>query len=243
MAGEPLSPELKASALAMLADGNSTESVASLLGVPVAVVSGWTREPPAVAAPHPPAHATAGASRPSSAAAAGPGGLVRLRALGPLALWLAVCGYFLRETVPYAIDTFAGSPPIERLTRYEGRVQTWGDCHVLGRNVKKEELILAGDSGPATLAIPCVLPSGVLPDGRPHRARVLVADRRGTGTIVYDVQLDGRTLLAYADVKRDQDDGGSLLRGLVPIWLLLAGMTAMVAWTTWRRWPRGGAGS
>lgn len=210
----------KTAARAMLADGNSMASVADVFGVPVRVLEEWTRES---AGPSP---APVEAVDPAQAlrerrvvALATPVG--RMQALGPLALTLGMLGFFLWGTVPLMVDSAKGSPPIEQLHRSEGWVKTWRDCYSLGRNTQFEQVTLVGPRSTVTVTIPCVLPAGALSDGKVHRMTVLTALRRRLGTVVYGVELDGRTLVAYADVKQSQDDPWKGIGFVMPVLVAL----------------------
>jgi hypothetical protein len=193
------SPQAQASALAMIADGRSVESVAGLFGVSVDVLRQWMREPPSahaagVAAAHAPR------LRPAAGPVAGSGG--RLAGLGRIAIVVALIAYILWAMLPVILADFKGSPPIEQLERSEGWVKTWRDCHRAGRNLRREDVTLVGARSTITLALPCVLPPDALADGKTHRMTVLWAWQSRIGAVVYDVTLDGRTLQAYADTRR-----------------------------------------
>ena len=193
------SPRAKAGALAMIADGNSVESVAGLFGVSVDVLRQWMREPHgthaeavhAVEAPHRP---------PGPARVASAGG--RLAGLGRIAIVAILIVYIPWFMLPVILADFKGSPPIEQLRRSEGWVKTWRACHRVDRHVQREDVTLVGVRSTITLALPCVVAPDALADGKPHRMTVLWDWQSRIGTVVYDVTLDGRTLRAYADTRR-----------------------------------------
>ena len=129
------------------------------------------------------------------------------RALIGLVAAACMAGYFAWMVRPLALEVFEGSPPIEQLRRVDGQVRSWRGCHAVGRRSRGENVTLAGSGGDVRVEIPCVLPAGTLSDGRSHRMTVLLHDMPSMGSIAYDIDLDGRKLLAYADVKRDRDAG------------------------------------
>ena len=111
-------------------------------------------------------------------------------------------------------------------------MKTRRDCYSLGRNTQYEQATLVGKQATVTVTIPCVLPAGALSDGKVHRMTVLTAQKRRLGTIVYDVELDGRTLLAYSDQKRIQDDPWRVMAivAAVGVMLLIAVGVALQAY-------------
>ena len=187
-------PETRAGALAMIADGNSVESVASVFGVSADAVRQWMREPVAAQAEvvHP-----AAAAHPPRGVASVVGSDGRLEWLARFTFVAALTAVVLWFFVPVIADDFHGSPPIDQLHRTEGWVKTWRACYALPRNVTQEDVTLVGAHSTVTWSLPCVLPPGALADGQVHRMTVLSGWRRRIGTVVYEVTLDGRTLLAY----------------------------------------------
>jgi hypothetical protein len=152
------------------------------------------------------------------------------RPLAFVAASVAMLGYFLFMAWPLASDLFKGVPPIEQLRRVEGRLVGWRGCHPVGRHSSGEDVTLAGDAGRVSVAIPCVLAGNVPADGKPHRLTVLLQDTRSLGGLVYDIQLDGRTLLAYADERRDRvfAERGVMLAFAVLLVMLLGGVAVAV---------------
>ena len=136
-----------------------------------------------------------------------------------------MAGYFAWLVRPMAVEVFEGSPPIEQLRRVDGGVRSWRDCHTVGRRSKGENVTLAGANGDVPVEIPCVLPAGVLSDGKSHRMTVLLHDTPPMGSVAYDIDLDGRKLLAYADVKQGRDSGR---RFMMPAIGFLATVLAIV---------------
>ena len=96
-----------------------------------------------------------------------------------------------------------GSPPIEQLQRVEGAVVGWVHCTKYSKFSWKERVSLHSDSGTIDEMMPCVLPAGALSDGKVHRIEIL---KRADDGSIYNIGLDGKTLLAYEDVKRFADD-------------------------------------
>ncbi len=227
---EPTSDPRKA-ALGMLADGNSIASVADVFGLPPHVLEEWAREP---RAPSPPASGEAidatQTARQEHVAAPADDRRDRLHPLAGLAIAGTTLVFFLWSTVPIVVDSLHGTPPKDQLRRAAGWVRTWRDCYSLGRNTHYEQVTLVGDRSTVTVTIPCVLPAGSLSDGKVHRMTVLTGERRRLGTIVYDVELDGRTLVAYADEKQSMDDPWKGMVFAVPVLLMLLIAFAAAVW-------------
>ena len=102
-----------------------------------------------------------------------------------------------------------GSPPKDQLRRIEGTVVQWANCSHISKFSWIERVSLRSDTETINESIPCVLPVNVLSDGRPHRIEVLIRPDDGS---VYNITLDGQTLLAYATVKQAVDNPAPLIR-------------------------------
>ncbi len=124
------------------------------------------------------------------------------QALGAAAASVCLVGYFLFMVRPLVSDLFGGVPPIEQLRRIDGQVRNWRGCHPVGRRSSGEDVTLEGDAGRVSVPVPCVLPADMLADGKPHHMTVLLQDTKNLGSLVFDIELDGRKLLAYADERR-----------------------------------------
>lgn len=146
------------------------------------------------------------------------------RALIGLVAATCMVGYFVWQLRPMAIEAFDGSPPIGQMRRVDGRVKSWRDCHPVGRSAKGENVTLVGADGNVPVEIPCVLPAGVLSDGKSHRMTVLLHDMPPMGSVAYDIDLDGRKLLAYADVKRDRDSARRFMMPAIGFLLAVLGI-------------------
>jgi hypothetical protein len=219
---DPDRTRLQAAAMAMLADGNSVEAVADLCNVPVDVVAAWARRELAPAA------------APAEARPVRPWTPVHVRVWS---LSFAVCiammlyGVFLigKIVVSDAWNGRNGSPPIEQLERTEGVVQGWYDCRE-GRGGYPSRVTLQTAAGTRVMNLPCHLPVALF--GRtPHRMTVLRWQREDRA-VVYDVELDGAKLLAYADVRLREDDGHRLRIGLACL-LAWVAFFAFAAWMDW----------
>jgi hypothetical protein len=160
------------------------------------------------------------------------------QALSAVVVALGMLAYYLFMAGPLMADLFKGVPPIEQLRRVDGRLQSWRDCHRVGRRSEGEDVTLVGDAGSVSVAIPCVLHGKILADGKPHRMTVLLQDTKSVGSLAYDIELDGRKLLAYADEKRIRagaDRFALLMLGVVLVMLLVLVAAAVKAfWRTWR---------
>jgi len=102
-----------------------------------------------------------------------------------------------------------GSPPMEQLQRVEGTVVRWVNCSKISKFSWRERVSLRSDAGTTSVSMPCILPVDVLSDGRPHRVQILI---RPDKDIVYDIALDGKTLLSYATVKQAVDDAAPKIK-------------------------------
>lgn len=135
-----------------------------------------------------------------------------------------MAGYFLRQVRPMALEVFRGTPRIEQLRRVDGGVRSWRGCHTVGRRAKGEDVTLATTDGNVAVEIPCVPPAAGLSDGKPHHMTVLLRDMPPLGAVAYDVDLDGRKLLAYADAKRDHDAGRRFMVPAIVFMLAVLGL-------------------
>ena len=135
-----------------------------------------------------------------------------------------MAGWFAWQLRPMALEVFEGSPPIGQMRRVDGWVKSWRDCHAVGRRSQGENVTLAGAGGDVPVEIPCVLPAGVLSDGKSHRMTVLVHDMPPMGSVAYDIDLDGRKLLAYADVKQGRDSGRRFMMPAIGFLLVVLGV-------------------
>lgn len=207
-------------ALAMLADGNSVDAVAHLLGLPAETVEAWARggrvAAPEAAAPRP--------ARPPL-----PPQPVPLWNFG-FVVWLAamIGGVALLgpDVVLQAWNARNGSPPIEQLERIEGNVVGWYDC-TDGRHGQPSRVTLDTVAGRRVVNLPCHLRMSL--GGRvPHPITILRWPRTDR-TIVYQVELDGRKLLDYDSVRRAEDDGHRTWVGLA----CLFGWAAFCAFMMW----------
>ena len=154
------------------------------------------------------------------------------QALGMAVVSVCLLAYFLWQVAPIASDLFKGAPSIEQLRRVDGRVVGWRDCHPVGRRSSGENVTLVSDAGSVSVAVPCVLPSDMLADGKQHHMTVLLQDTRSVGSLVYDIELDGRKLLAYSDEKHERAGAGRVVMvafGVVLAMLLLVVVAAVQA--------------
>jgi hypothetical protein len=225
-------PDVRAGALARLADGNSLHAVSDAFGVPIDVLAAWERN-----------NREAGDA--SSESRSPPGSTSNnVTRKAAVVLMLGVIGFVIWMVASTSIQDIRyarrGSPPIEQLQRIEGSVVRWVDCSHVSKFSWNERVSLRSDSGTTTVSIPCLLPAGALSDGKPHRMAIHIRTRPGHPYLVYDVALDGKTLLAYATVRRAVDDATSdiefLAIVLTPLLIVFIGLLAATM-SIWRE-PR-----
>jgi hypothetical protein len=252
MSDEAFPPGVRAGALAMLAAGNTLRAVSEVFGVPVDVLAAWEQEDVDASR----TNAVDLASAPvTHAFGAGDASLESRNAPGStsnnnvgkaaVVLMLGVIGFMIWMVASTSIQDIRyarqGSPPMEQLQRVEGSVVRWVACSHPSKFSWRERVSLRGDSDTTDVSIPCVLPAGALSDGKPHRMAIRIRARAGHQYLVYDVALDGKTLLAYATVRQAVDDATSEIKFaaivLTPLVIVFTGLLA-AAMSIWRNPPR-----
>ena len=256
----PDPPNMRSAALDMLADGNSVESVAHLCGLSVDVVSAWARgesglpqdgagrpvpEPvPTISTPghtvtrQEPAPDSKPAPRP--APGSGPGFAVQVVVLFALmTFWIGDGVWMAWKDLRYAS---AGSPPIEKLQRTEGWVVDWGFCNRGTRHTRPYQfVVLEDDHGTRRTSgrLPCLLYAGTPDYSSPHHMIILSRPTEEAGDTVYDIELDGRTLLAYAKVKQQVDSVAAkwvVFACILTLMLMLVSIMLLTICRNARRW-------
>ncbi len=136
-------------------------------------------------------------------------------------------------------DLRRGTPALAALQHFEGNVTTASACWSRSRRnggQKVMSLHVADPTGSVPLIVPCLFDTDAVLKNGPHRLAVAVDPQSIPAGQVYQMVLDGRTLISYADSRAAQERTGRVV-ALVGVVLPLLAL-GFVAWILGRVWVR-----
>lgn len=130
------------------------------------------------------------------------------------------------------------TPALAALRHVEGPVNGASPCRDRSRHdgvLRVATVGIGQGAGAEDVIVPCLFDPQALLHGGPHQLAVDLDARARPVPVVYQMRLDGRVLLSYAEARVQQRNDGRAL-ALVGALLPLAGLVFMacVLWTAWR---------
>ena len=132
-----------------------------------------------------------------------------------------------------------GTPPLSALRHLEGSVTGVSTCWTRSKRAGGQQVmtvVVADETGPVKVAVPCVLGYEDLLHGGPHRLAVDLDSGADPPDLVYQLSLDGRVLLGYDEVKTRQhaiEFMPALLGTLLPLGFIA--FLLFVMYVSWKR--------